>query len=249
MTSGFCVRITAAGPLGASGSIGSCSISCFAPLDLRRVLVGDGEPLDRALVADDVDHAPVGERRNDERRDVRERRLVVQRRRELLAGFGDQATALGKALLLLVHRGRPDRGGGEVRDCSGSAEVGVVEVPRPASVEDDRSDHLAPVAQRLDEEGACSLGRVGGLVLVRQPLGGRDVVHDQRTVERHVAAIAVDRRRRRGDVGIREACARLHRPASVSLVDAPERVGVRVERRLGELEHVGQHGGQVQRSE
>ncbi len=114
--------------------------------DLRRVLVGNGEPLDLALVADDVDHAPVGERRNDERRDVRERRLVVQRRRELLAGFGDQAAALGKPLLLLVHRGRPDRGGGEVRDCSSSAEVGVVEVPRPASVEDDRSDHFAPVA-------------------------------------------------------------------------------------------------------
>ena len=202
-----------------------------------------------SLVADDVDHAPVGERGHDERRDVRERRLVVERRRELLARLGDQAPALGKPPLLLVDRGRPDGGCGEVRDGGRRAQVGVVEVPRPARVEDERSDHLAPVAQRLDEERARALGGVGGPVLFGEPVRRRDVAHDERAIERRIAAITVDRCRRSLDVGVGEAGARLHRPAPVALVAAPERVGIGLERRLGELQHVGQHRRQVQRAE
>jgi hypothetical protein len=50
--------------------------------------VNEGKPPQEAVLVEDVDGVPVGEARQEQRGEVGEGRLVVERRRELLAGLG-----------------------------------------------------------------------------------------------------------------------------------------------------------------
>lgn len=60
----------------------------------------DGEPCERAVRLDDVDHAPVGDTRNGQARDARESAVVVERLREHVAGLGEEPHALGGQALV-----------------------------------------------------------------------------------------------------------------------------------------------------
>ena len=53
----------------------------------------DGQSLDAAVLGENVHGAPIGKRRHDETGDARKRRLVVQRRCQDGACFGEQSGA------------------------------------------------------------------------------------------------------------------------------------------------------------
>ena len=207
------------------------------------------QPLDPAVLADDVDHAPVRELRDDERRDVRERRLVVERRCEDVTGLGEQTPCLRQVRLLLVDGRRPDRGRGQARHRARSARILGAEVAPAARVEDERADDLLTVVQRRRDHGDGPLGRVCRLVLGRQPRDRRDVVHDERRVERDHVLVPLNRRGRRGDVVAGEAGRRLQRPGVVVGIAAPERVRIDRESRLREVEHIRQDRVEIEGAE
>jgi hypothetical protein len=221
----------------------------FRHLDLGRILVCDGESLDRTLLVDDVDHAPVGEGRNHEGGDVRESGLVVERRGELLTRLGNQPAILCQSSLLVVHRRGAQRCGGEARYRTGLPQLRLAERPRSARVEHERADHLATMAQGHSQERTRSLGSMRGLVLDRQPVGRCDVLCNDRAIERDDVPIALDRTGRSREVGVGEPRARLQRPALVDRVVPPDCVGIRRERRLGKRQDVGEDGVEVQRAE
>ena len=72
------------------------------PRDLLGIDVRDGEPLERAVLVDESIDAPVGEARDGEVGDARERLLVVERRREQRARLGQE----GKRVAARVARAR-----------------------------------------------------------------------------------------------------------------------------------------------
>ena len=109
-------------PLGHSGpehpgnAVGSVRIGRIAlvehlgQLHLGRIDVSDREPLDRPLVAQHVDRAPVGESGNGELCHLLQSRAVVDQRRQRLARFGEEAQRrFGAATLGHVERDRDHR--------------------------------------------------------------------------------------------------------------------------------------------
>ena len=65
------------------------------PVDLRLVDVRDRDVAQAPLLVEDVDRAPVAERRDREAREVLERSLVLERRREDLAGADEEVELAG----------------------------------------------------------------------------------------------------------------------------------------------------------
>lgn len=84
------------------------------PAHLLGVHVRHGQPAERTVLLDHVDRAPVGEAGDRERRDVGQRRLVVQRRAEQFARLRDEPLILREPLLCFVQLRGPDRRRGEV---------------------------------------------------------------------------------------------------------------------------------------
>ena len=77
--------------------------------------MGNREPGDRTVLLDHVDCTPVGECRDGQSREVRERRLVVERRREQHARVCDELPLFGQPALGLIEPRGADGGGGDVR--------------------------------------------------------------------------------------------------------------------------------------
>src|SRR5439155_8365313 len=77
------------------------------PGDLARVDVRDGDVTQLAAVVEQLDRAPVGERRHGELRDALERRLVLERRRQDLGDAREEREALAPGAIRngLGHRG------------------------------------------------------------------------------------------------------------------------------------------------
>ena len=213
--------------------------------NLGRVGVRGGEPLNRPVVGDHVDRAPVGERRDDELRDVRQRHLVVEGRAEQLACLRDEPPLLGELRLLLVDRRRADARGGEVRDGAHGRELLLGERASVSVVEDERPDYLALMVEGHREEGLVALRGVCLLVRGSEPLRRGDVAGDDRAVERDLGVVALDRGLRGGDVPVGEPRDSLEEPL-VARAPAPERVAVGRERLLRQVEHLGQDLVQVQ---
>jgi hypothetical protein len=65
------------------------------PVDLRLVEVRDRDVPQAPLLVEDVDRAPVGDRRDSEAGEVLERSLVLERRREDLAGADEEVELAG----------------------------------------------------------------------------------------------------------------------------------------------------------
>ena len=96
----------------------------------------DRDPLDRAVLAEAVDDAPVRDRRHGETSDAAQRRLDVQRAREHLAGAGEEAQALHAplplghlGLRLRVEHRVVDREGGALGELEREREILVIQAP------------------------------------------------------------------------------------------------------------------------
>ena len=79
------------------------------PLRLVGILVDDGESPQVAVVADDVDRAPVGELRHDELSDIGEGGLVIERARQQGAHLREERELIARRTLPGVQAGVVDR--------------------------------------------------------------------------------------------------------------------------------------------
>ena len=209
----------------------------------------DGEAFDRPFVSDHVDRAPVGEVGDGQLCEIGERHLVVERRREQLARLRDEFLVLGPLPLVLVEPGGPDRRRREVCEQRRGALLRFGERAWAPVVEGERSENLIPVVERERHHRMGSLVGMGLAVLRCEPVGGRDVLGDDRRVERHGGRVPANRRHRGVDVAVREPRMRADAPRLGRRVVLPQGVGVRRERAGGEVEHLRQHRVDVEGAE
>ena len=128
----------------------------------------DGDPAEAAVV-DHVHRVPVGEARDEQLREVGERRLVVERARELLARLCEDAQALASSL-----------GGGAC----------LLAVGHIGDDDADADHRVRGVADRVVADQPVS--RLGGRV-GRSPLDGK--VEDRLAGLEHVPVVRLDRSR------------------------------------------------------
>ena len=137
-------------------------LQLVGPADLVGVLVRDREPLDLPVGADDVDRAPVGEARDAELRDLAERVVVVERRREQLARLREEGHPLAQRLLGRVQA----RAGERLRrlPCERQLHLAALGLEEDVAVERERhrAEHATLDRERHDDE------RVPVLALVRE---------------------------------------------------------------------------------
>ncbi len=219
------------------------------PANLLGVDVRDREPFDRPILCNHVDRAPVCELRHRERREVRERGLVVERRCEELARPRDEALIFRETALRLVELGGPDCRRGEICEQRCSALLRLAERAWLSVVDDEGPDDPFAVTQRQRHHRAGALGGVSAAVVRVQPLRLLDVLGDDGPVERHGRRVVADRLHRRGDVLVRQPVASADAPDPGRLVDLPDRVGVGGKRPAGKGEHLRQHRLDVERAE
>ncbi len=219
------------------------------PAHFLGIGMSDRETLDRSILSDHVDRAPVGKAWDGEGREVRERSFVVERRCEELARFGDEPMVLGETTLRLVEVGGPDSRRCDVRQERRRAFLGFGELARVAIVEDERSEDALAVAERECHHRARALPGVGGAVLLRQPFGPLDVFRDDRRLERDGVRVTPDRPHRRRDVLFRQPGVRADAPDPAAFVVLPDGVRVGRERPAGERKHLRKHLFDVERAE
>ena len=208
-----------------------------------------GQAVNRTVVSDHVDRAPVGETRNGKRCEIRERGLVVERRCEELARLGDEALVLREAALGLVELSGADGGGGKVGQEHCRALLGLAEATRFAIVDDEGSEDSFAIVEWERHHRTRPLCCVRLPMLGRQPRGPLDVFgHDWR-VEGHGGGVAPDRRHRRGDILVRQPDACADVPDASGVVVLPDGVRVGGERPAGKGEDLGQHRLDVERAE
>jgi hypothetical protein len=166
---GFPVRITSWTPPRAFGSGGY----------LRRIDVGNRQPLQLSRRIDDVDGAPVRNLRDGESRHSGQRLFVVegsrqdrrrigQERRLPPRGFGGVAPDPQ----LIVQIRRRDCGRCEVRQCLSRLDIHVAEGTRRPIVEHERPRTFGAEPHRADEHRTDPLFAVGGQLLFEHRLGG-----------------------------------------------------------------------------
>ena len=218
-------------------------------LDLVGIHVRDREPLQRAVGLEHVDRAPVGELGHRQGGHVRERPLVLEGRGEKFARLPDELLILCQAALSLVELGGADGGGGDVREEGGGALLLLAEGVRFAVVEDERADDAIGVAEAADEHRARAGRFVGLAVRSADPIGGRDVLRDERLLEQDGIALAADRSGCVQHVRLRQPVVGGDAPGAVGGIPAPERVGVGCERAARQLEDLRQHRLDAKRAE
>ena len=131
------VRTTCGGPLGGLGIRRVAALQLAHELHLGRIRMRDGEILQRAVRSDEVDAAPVGDRRHRRVRDVRERALDVERAPEQRPRLDEEPLPLLCTLAVVDVGRRPDPAAHEavlVPQRQGAAEVPAIasrSVPQP----------------------------------------------------------------------------------------------------------------------
>ena len=139
------------------------------PADLLRVGMRHREPLDRAVACEHVDRAPVGQLRHDERGEVDERLLVLERRGEERARLGEERQPLLRLALPLDETDLGDRERDPVRDQLEHPQVVGREMAALLGARVDDPDHLVLHDQRDRDERpdpACVQHRADELDLV-----------------------------------------------------------------------------------
>ena len=118
-------------------------LRALSPDRLGGIFVDDFEPPEATVVVENVDRVPVGELGNEQRRQLSERRLVVERRGEPLAGLGEDGESRTDGLGFCA-RTLPL---GDVRDDDADADRLGRRSDRV--VADERVANLAPPAGQL----------------------------------------------------------------------------------------------------
>jgi hypothetical protein len=178
------------------------------------------EAPEEPVVIEDVDRVPVGELRHEERREARERRLVVERRGQRLARLREHgqacARALGRRACLFPL--------GDVGDHDADTDLVVVDVENRVVADEPVPCVVRRRRQRpLDVEIEDGLARLEHLAMERLDLGGEllaehvseraaEVLVDGNPVQRrerlvhpHIAEVRVHERqsdRRRSENGV-----------------------------------------------